>query len=626
MFLICLILTYLLFNSLYEFGDPNASTALAYLGIFLLATIIICVKQKRFPARAIPSGLACLTLCLSFVLHNDMDLHMILFLLLIPLSGIYCVTLTNANVHSFGSFYVLLDLLHCELLIPLRHLFAPFTDGVARYKEKRAVRQTAQKNRKWLPVVIGLIIAIPLLLLVIPLMIDADAAFESVIGGLYQHITDALSAFVGWLQKVLPFNWFALVLSLLFTPYIYAVIHAFANGTAKNENKDTSSKFCKLQKLPVALIATVLGAVSVVYLIYLLTQAGYLFSAFSGHLPFGVSITVTEYARRGFFELCKLAGINFVLLALSVGVSVRKNGRISPLVKGFDIFLCLFTMLLCAVSVAKILLYIHSFGLTEKRLYVFAADIVLFVVFLAILLRLRFERFPYMKVMLCALFLVTAALGVLGVGNTIAWYNTNGLLSGRLENMTVNEIYNESCFAALPYVQKIAEGNSTYVKDAKQTLKEILFYGTPYNETEEQEASFCNLEFSRYQRFVAKSRKAATSFQVIVNFVDTPPVYAIGYAWRLNGKDVLSGGMEHADHSALGNDATLDFNRNDLPENTDLSALEVLFTLYLEPDDMTKQVFEVSEAEYSLHPSFEFGRLYNVAIRENGNGGFEADW
>ncbi len=626
MFLICLILTYILFNSFYELGEPNASTALAYFGIFLLATLIISIRQKRFPARAIPSGLACLALCLSFVLHNDTDLHLVLFLLLIPLSGIYCVSLTGANVHAFGSFYVLLDLLHCELLIPLRHLFAPFTDAVARYKEKRTARQNTHKHRKWLPVVIGLIVAVPLLLIVIPLLIDADAAFESVMGGLYQHVTDALSAFGEWLRQALPFNGFALVLSLFFTPYIFAVIYTFASGTAKNENKDTSAKFCKLQKLPMALVATVLGAVSVVYLIYLLTQAGYLFSAFSGHLPFGVSITVTEYARRGFFELCKLAGINFVLLALSVGVSARKNGRISPLVKGFDIFLCLFTMLLCAVSVAKILLYIHSFGLTEKRLYVFMADIVLFVVFLAILLRLRFDRFPYMKVMLCALFTATAVLGLLGVGNTIACYNTNGLLSGRLENMSVNEIYNESGYAALPYLQKIADGDSPYAKDAKHTLKGLVSYGAAYTDTEEQDYAFYNLEFSRYLHFVEEGRKAATSFQVFIDLVDTPPVYAIGYACRVNGKDILSGGMENADHSALETDATIEFNRHDLLENTDLSNLDILFTLYLDPDDTTKQIYEVGEAESSLHPTFGYGRVYNVVIRDNGSGGFEAEW
>ena len=168
-------------------------------------------------------------LSLSFALHDDPDLHLVLFLLLIPLSGIYCIQLTEANVHPFGSFYVLLDLLHCELFVPLRHLFAPFTDAVDRIKARRAENESDPKRRKWLPVAIGLLAAIPILLIVIPLLIDADAAFESVMGGLYQHIRDALSAFGDWLKQVLPFDGFVLVLSLLFAPYISA-------GTARRSS------------------------------------------------------------------------------------------------------------------------------------------------------------------------------------------------------------------------------------------------------------------------------------------------------------------------------------------------------------------------------------------------------
>lgn len=621
MFLICLILTYVLFQSLQNGMNPCAQTALAYLGIFILATAIICVKQKRFPVKAIPSGLACLALCLSFVLHEDQDLHLVLFLMLIPLSGIYCIQLTDANVHPFGSFYVLLDLLHCELLLPLRHLLSPFTDAVERIRQRRENRQTPRKSRKWLPVVFGFVIAIPILLIVIPLLIDADAAFESVMGGLYHHIRDALSAFGEWLERVLPFDGFILVLSLVFAPYIYAVIHTFATGKAKNENRDTTPRYRSLQKLPVSLVATVLGAVSAVYLIYLLTQSAYLFSAFSGHLPFGVSISVTEYARRGFFELCKLAGVNFVLLALSVGLTGRKNGRIAPLIKGFDIFLCLFTMLLCAISAAKILLYINTYGLTEKRLFVFTADIVLFIVFLAILLRLRFDRFPYMKVMLCALFTVTAALGVLGVGNTIAWYNTKGMLSGKLQEMTVNEIYNESGCASLPYIENLATGETTYREDAQALLTHI---GTPTVLTN-FDLPFQNLEYNRYQRFVKEQVEHAESFQVLVDFYDIPPVYALGYGLEYNGKDILGGGVQNADETPLEKNVTLTFDLNELPEIDDYSKLVIRFSMYLSPGDTTDNVVSVRNEEYPLFGSYVYG-LYSVSIMQDQNGEFIADW
>lgn len=618
MFIICLLLTYALFSSLLHSAEPNAQTALAYLGLFALATGLICVRQKRFPPRAIPCGLACLALCLSFVLHDDGELHLMLFLLLIPLSGIYCLTLTGANLHPFGSFYVLLDLLRCEFLLPLRNLFAPLSDAIDHARQRRVARQKTKKHRKWVPVVVGLLAAIPVLLVVIPLLIDADAAFESVMGGLYQHIRDALHSFGDWLEQVLPFNGFALVLSLLFAPYIYAVIHTFATGRAKRENSDIAPRYRSLQKVPPAFPATVLGSVSAVYLIYILTQIGYLFSAFSGRLPFGVSISVTEYARRGFFEMCELAGVNFMLLALSVGVAKRKNGRIAPLIKGFDVFLCLFTMLLCAVSVAKILLYIRTFGLTEKRLYVFAADIVLLVVFLAILLRLRFERFPYMKVMLCALFSAAAVLGLCGVGNTIAWYNTNGLLSGNLQEMSVDEIRSQNPSAALPYLERIAASDSEYAADARLVLREDVTYDFLLTQAE----PFQNMERARYLRHIAQRIREADCFQIKLKLETQTPVYGLGYACLLNGKVVLSGGMEHADETPLSKYETISIEREMLPENADLSALELRFSAYLSPDDTQLKEIHVINKETSSFDTLFWGCVREVQLIEQKDGIF----
>ena len=610
MFLVCFLLTYVLFHAVLDYSGMYAMTALAYLGLFVLATALICLRQKRFPRRAVPFGLLCLALSLSFVLHDDFDLQWALFLLLIPLSGFYCIALTDANVHPFGSFYVLLDLLHCELFLPIRHLFAPFTDAFEALQRRHAEKQAPNKRRIWLPVAIGLLAAIPILLLVVPLLIDADAAFASVAGGLYQTVRDALRSFGDWLEQMMPFDGFVLILTLLFAPYIYATIYVFARGTAKTENRDTSARYSGLQRVSPAFVLTVLGVVCGVYVIYLLTQAGYLFSAFSGHLPFGASMSVTEYARRGFFELCKLAGINFVLVALSVGVTRRKNGRITPAIKGLDIFLCLFTMLLCAISMAKILLYIRAFGLTEKRLYVFAADIVLLVVFLAILLRLRFARFPYMAIMLGALFTVTAALGLLGAGNTLAWYNTNGMLNGNLQKMTPQEIWQESGYAAVPYLQKIADGENLYAKKAQNTLQMIALDGEPPAEDE----PFRNLEYERYLRLAKAYSDKANSFQVFVDFGDTPPVYALGYSLLLNGKDISGGGVQHADKTPLGKNVTLTFNRTDLPQDVDLSALEIQFSLYLTPDDATAQAVPVENESYTIPQKYAFGRTFSVEI------------
>lgn len=618
MFFLCFLLTYALFHSLTETFDPNALTAVAYWGLFAFATVWISIKQKRFPLKALLPGVLCVISCLSFLLHSDGDLHLVLFLLLIPLSGFYCIALTGSNVHSFGSFYVLLDLLHCELTLPLKHLFAPITALIDTVTARRAEKSDGKKRRTWIPIVIGLLVAFPVLLIVIPLLIDSDAAFESFAGAAYAAVQRALEAVGDFIAEYLPFNGFALFLALLFTPYILAVMYSFASGTAKKENTDTSDKYRKLQRTPLPFFAALLGAISAVYVIYLLTQTAYFFSAFSGHLPSGAAITVTEYARRGFFEMVKLAGVNFVLIALSVGFCKRSDGRLPKVLKGLNAFLCAFTMLLCAISLSKILLYIRAFGLTEKRIYVFAADVALLFVFAAILLRLFIEKFPYMKVILAAVFLSAATLGIVGVNSTITRYNTNRLLGDASESRRFVDVWVDCGDAGLPYLQIIAASDTAYAKQAQERLDNIYVY-----ESFRRDEPFYNLEQSRFVQAIQENGVDQESLMLEIHFYCAEPVYALGYGCYVNGEIVFGGGMEHADKSPLESNERLELQCADLPEGTAPEDLELRFSLRFTPEDEGKSFDVINESE-SLLKGAGFGDYCNISIIQKEDGTYVA--
>ena len=64
------------------------------------------------------------------------------------------------------------------------------------------------------------------------------------------------------------------------------------------------------------------------------------------------------------------------------------------MIKGFDLFLCGFTLVIVMTSISKILLYIAEYGLTHKRLYVFVADIILVVAFAMVTVRF-FKKYGY---------------------------------------------------------------------------------------------------------------------------------------------------------------------------------------------------------------------------------------
>ncbi len=617
---VCFLLTWGLFSSILTFGGPSAWTAVCYAGLFALATVYLAAKQRRFRPAALLPGVCALAVCSGFLLHNDSsDFTLLAFLLLIPLSGFCCLSLTGANLHPFGSFYVLLDLLHCELLLPLKHLLLPLRALSESRRAKKKNRGVPAKRRILLPVLLGVLAALPLLFWAVSLLIDADAAFESVLGTAF----DALHRFAEAIVNRLPdyFEPFALFLAVLFTPYIFSVMFSFAHGVAKTENRDTSARWTRLQKLSPAFVITVLAVLSAAYVLYLLTQAGYLFAAFSGHLPGGSTISVTDYARRGFFELCKLGGLNFVLIALSVGVTKRNSGKLPAPVKALGTFLCAFTMLLCAVSMAKILLYIGAYGLTEKRLYVFMADIVLLLCFAAVLLRLWIRKFPYLQVMLAAVCVSMVVLSVCGVGNTIAWYNTHALLTGKAAHLTVQDLRAESGSAALPYLQRLAASDSPYADDAKRELaarQAEISFGT--------EAPFYNAEQYRMVQWLRQESDKANSFTIEVTFDTDTPVYGLDYALTLGEKTVLGGGCMNADgKSPLEKTVTLEVFRRELPQNADLSAIDLKLSVLLTPEDANGQAKTQTVTFYDSAKDFwnvAFGGQYGVMVSDDGDGGF----
>lgn len=109
---------------------------------------------------------------------------------------------------------------------------------------------------------------------------------------------------------------------------------------------------------------TFLGVVAFCYLLYLVSQLAYFFSAFEGILPEGY--TQAEYARRGFFEMSALCSINLLMVLVSIG-QVRRNPEVPRLTRFLCLFILVFSLVLAACSASKMGLYIGVYGLTRLR-------------------------------------------------------------------------------------------------------------------------------------------------------------------------------------------------------------------------------------------------------------------
>ena len=121
----------------------------------------------------------------------------------------------------------------------------------------------------------------------------------------------------------------------------------------------------KLRAVPERVWTVVMAVFAVVYFLFFAVQSSYLFGAFTRTLP--EDFTVAQYAREGFFELCRVMAINFSLLYL-VSRSSAKPIREDKVQRITATLLIVAGIVFAVIAMSKLVLYIMCFGFTPKRL------------------------------------------------------------------------------------------------------------------------------------------------------------------------------------------------------------------------------------------------------------------
>ena len=219
----------------------------------------------------------------------------------------------------------------------------------------RAARQN--KKRDLVGAGLALCLLVPLFVLALMLLAGADAGFASLLERFARLLTvpewvaGRLLMFVG---------------SLPVGAYLYGALGSVLRQKPDPERQSRwLAALDKQRCLPQNAMTLGLLAFCGLYLLFFAVQAGYLFGAFFDRLPAG--FTAAEYARRGFFELCAVAMLNFALL-LAVNVLCKGKPQKRPLLRGLTAALMASNLLFVLVGASKMGLYVTRFGLTEKRI------------------------------------------------------------------------------------------------------------------------------------------------------------------------------------------------------------------------------------------------------------------
>lgn len=284
----------------------------------------------------------------------------------------------------------------------------------------RAVYALAPESRRSLGgVLLGLVIAAPLLAVVIYGMSLADAMFDI-------YVFQAVVSFVtnlGMGKLVLR------TLSITF----WSLVFFSALYFLRHEPRRTEP-LVKLRELPVSTLVTVEALLAAACALFAAFQLEYLFG---GEEAAAMSGGWAEYARSGFFSL---VGVAAVVTATALACS--RAGRRSAAARALNLALVLLTYVMLASAGYRLYLYVLAYGLSVMRLMA-AWAILAIGVCLALVavksLREGFRFWPWAAGIFLAMWLCFA---MLPVGGIVAKYNVDAYLDGRLGTIDVTYLYN----------------------------------------------------------------------------------------------------------------------------------------------------------------------------------------
>lgn len=311
----------------------------------------------------------------------------------------------------------------------------------------------ARKNagafgKKNMAVLTGLAVAVPILALLIPLLMRADAAFEGLLNLLPEM---DLSEPVVVLILAVP------VACVVYTRNV-ALVHS----------KGNRAPFPAPKAVHPATVGTVLILVATVYLVYLFSQLAYFAGGFSGILP--KEFTLAEYARRGFFEMGWLSAINLAIIALAVGLTEKKEEKTPLPVKLICLFIGLVTLFFVAAASGKMLLYIGSYGLTRLRLLTQVVMVFIGITVIFVAIWLFRPKFAYMKAILLTALVIGSVVSWADVDTVVAAYNVGAYQSGALEKIDVIHLSGLGD-GAVPYLHQLTQDEDSEVaKEARRAL------------------------------------------------------------------------------------------------------------------------------------------------------------
>ncbi|MBO8155758.1 MAG: DUF4173 domain-containing protein [Bacillaceae bacterium] len=277
------------------------------------------------------------------------------------------------------------------------HLFSSLVD--------LALKGLDQGKRNILKkILLGLLIASPIVVVVLFLLMMADPEFSRLV----IKLPEWFFSFVR-LEMIIR-----MVIVMIFSLGFYGGFRALHKKWEPNPGPGSKG----ILHLDGIMIITVLVLLNIIYGLFVLVQFQYFFS---GQL-YG-DFTYAEYARRGFFELVMVTLINWSVLVAVLNFGRKMAPRLKRAIQVMLTLMIAFSGVMLTSAYMRLLMYEAAYGYTLDRVLAHAFMIFLGAIFLYTLIRVWIEHLSLMRFYMIFSILFYTALNVVNVNGLIVEKN-----------------------------------------------------------------------------------------------------------------------------------------------------------------------------------------------------------
>ncbi|QRG66839.1 DUF4173 domain-containing protein [Brevibacillus choshinensis] len=367
-----------------EFG---ISYPLFVIGLYLLfiwqARERIQLTFSRDQAFAWSLTVPIFLLALTFFLYDNAFFQWINFMMVPFLLVAQTMLLAKRHQKSWFSFGFFGEMIETVLIYTVKYTSIPFV--LLREWVKNRVDRT--KYGVAMKVLAGLGISVPLLVVVLSLLSQADGVFGHFLAEIPRRVFD-------WGSAEAIFRLFLIGFAALLTfGYLYAILGPRLQTAALPLQDQPEEKKIAWDGI---ILVTILTIINVVYVAFTVIQISYLFGGAEAVLP--DNMTYAEYAKKGFNELVTVTIINFILLVSFMHLVSRAQRVIYKIVQALLSLLTVCTSFMLVSAYYRLSLYEEAYGYTHTRLLAHAFMIFLFILFVIAFLKIWRNNFSLLKV------------------------------------------------------------------------------------------------------------------------------------------------------------------------------------------------------------------------------------